>query len=134
MTPNSDLYELLYISSIAPAASISVVPRIAKHARERNAKLDVTGLLIFDGARFCQHLEGSESVVRALYARIEVDPRHTQVIALQQGASPTRRFPRFSMGYADLAELDSLQLMVKQSSKTARETFNDLLPTVDMEP
>jgi len=43
----------------------------ANHAR------DVTGLLIVNGDRILQILEGREDAVRELYAKIEADSRHT---------------------------------------------------------
>ena len=43
------LYEVLYVSTIAPDQPLSVVAEIAGRARFVNAELDITGLLIFDG-------------------------------------------------------------------------------------
>lgn len=57
-TYNPALYEVLYVSTIAPDQPLSVVAEIAGRARVVNAELGITGLLIFDGQRFCQQLEG----------------------------------------------------------------------------
>ena len=55
---NTALYEVLYVSTLAPDQPLQVVAEIAAHARPANASMDITGLLIFDGQRFCQQLEG----------------------------------------------------------------------------
>ena len=60
------LYEVLYVSTIAPDQPLSVVAEIAGRARFVNAELDITGLLIFDGQRFCQQLEGPQKAVLKL--------------------------------------------------------------------
>lgn len=54
------LYEVVYVSTLAPDAPIRVVEAIARKARPANQERDITGRLIFDGMRFCQQLEGSQ--------------------------------------------------------------------------
>ena len=63
MKISSALYEVLYVSTLAPDQPTAVVAEIAAKARQVNAELDVTGLLIFDGQRFCQQLEGPQKAV-----------------------------------------------------------------------
>jgi hypothetical protein len=66
-------------------------------ARSNNKKQDVTGALLIDGDRFVQVLEGDETTVRGLYARIAADTRHDQVELLDEQAVPERVFSRWSM-------------------------------------
>lgn len=47
-----------------------------------------------------QFLEGPEAPIRALYARIERDPRHTAVALLADGSATAREFPDWAMGFA----------------------------------
>ena len=54
------LYEVLYVSTIAPDAPVSVVANIARTARVFNAAHDITGLLIFDGQRFASSLKAGK--------------------------------------------------------------------------
>ena len=46
---STSLYEILYVSTLAPEAPLSVVGDIAAKARQANAERGITGLLIFDG-------------------------------------------------------------------------------------
>ena len=64
-----ELYELLYVSSIAPESEVNIVGQIAREARAKNARQGITGLLVFDGERFCQHLEGSSAPIKQLQAQ-----------------------------------------------------------------
>lgn len=50
-----------------------------------------------------QVLEGPEADVRALYARIQHDPRHAQVVTVSEGPGPQRRFAEWRMGFGHLA-------------------------------
>ena len=86
MSPSSSLYEVLYVSTIAPEAPLSVVADIVRKARPGNQERGITGLLIFDGQRFCQQLEGSQKQVLSLVERIRADPRHTDVHVVHHGA------------------------------------------------
>ena len=85
MTHCAALYEVLYVSTLAPLHPPTVVAEIAARARHVNAELDVTGLLIFDGQRFCQQLEGPQKSVLKLIERIRNDPRHINVEVLHHG-------------------------------------------------
>lgn len=66
----------------------------------RNGTLDVTGALIYTGARFAQLLEGANSAVDQIMASIEKDRRHEQIIYLPVRQRPVRRFATWAMAYA----------------------------------
>ena len=82
---NTALYEVLYVSTLAPDQPLQVVAEIAAHARPANASMDITGLLIFDGQRFCQQLEGPQKAVLKLMERIGDDTRHVNVEVVHHG-------------------------------------------------
>ncbi|WP_213953023.1 MULTISPECIES: BLUF domain-containing protein [unclassified Variovorax] len=98
---NPDLHEILYCSNLATGLSPAVVGTIVAHARVRNAQRGVTGLLVFDGYRFCHHFEGPRDTTVRLMDRISDDPRHTDVRVVYEGPLEQRRYPRFEMGLAD---------------------------------
>lgn len=125
-----NVYEVLYVSTLSPAAPLQAVAQIAVKARLSNEATGVTGLLIFDGMRFCQQIEGPREEVLALTQRILQDKRHTRVEILRQGPLDARRFKRFALGYA---EVDVLALMEKSDSTQALARFLALLPNLDMD-
>ena len=100
MTHCAALYEVLYVSTLAPLHPPRVVAEIAARARHVNAELDVTGLLIFDGQRFCQQLEGPQKSVLKLIERIRNDPRHINVEVLHHGPLAGRRFQQFTLAFS----------------------------------
>ena len=75
-------------------------------AREKNERLNITGLLLYKNRSFMQLLEGSEASVREVYAKICVDPRHKWVRTLMTGPASERDFPQWFTGFENLDELD----------------------------
>ncbi|MEJ8846688.1 BLUF domain-containing protein [Variovorax rhizosphaerae] len=109
---NQALHEILYCSKLAAGISPTVVGTIVAHARARNAQRGVTGLLVFDGYRFCHHFEGPRDATVRLMDRISDDPRHSDIRVVYEGPLVERRYPRFDMGLvdpeADFPDLDRL--------------------------
>ena len=132
MKISSALYEVLYVSTLAPDQPTAVVAEIAAKARQVNAELDVTGLLIFDGQRFCQQLEGSQKQVLSLVERIRADPRHTDVHVVHHGALATRRFRQFDLGYTSSDDGDLLARLAQLDGQAAMAAFTALLAHVDL--
>jgi hypothetical protein len=95
------VFELVYTSFLSPMADIRSVAEMVRKARARNRDHGLTGLLVFDGERFCHHIEGDREAVLQLAARIAEDKRHERVTILHQDfAGPTRRFSDWHLAYA----------------------------------
>ena len=95
---------LKYVSrSTTPLGGAEVDAIVAK-AQKRNQSLDVTGVLVTTGNLFYQVLEGPESAVDGLYARIFADPRHTDLLVLGvEEHIEARFFADWSMQQVDLS-------------------------------
>lgn len=132
MHTSSRLYEVLYVSTMAPDAPVSVVAGIAAKARLANQQRDITGLLIFDGQRFCQQLEGTQKQVLSLIERIRLDPRHTDVNVVHHGPLAARRFKQFNLGYASVDDEDVLARLEQLDGQAAMDAFTAMLSTVDL--
>ena len=91
MTEETSLFEIFYCSVLKQDLPPATVGAIVTQARARNAQHEITGLLVFDGMRFCQHLEGPPEAVKTLMQRIDQDSRHTDVRVVYQGALAARR-------------------------------------------
>jgi hypothetical protein len=71
------IFRLTYLSSPVKPFTDADLDDIEGKSVEANNARDVTGLLILNGDRILQILEGRESEVRELYGKIEADARHT---------------------------------------------------------
>lgn len=127
------LHEVLYVSTLSPDSPVKVVSQIAAKARIANEAAGITGLLVFDGMRFCQQLEGSRKQVLALMERITHDPRHVNVEVLHHAPLAERRFRRFSLGYAAVEDVDVLARIEESGPEQAMAQFLALLPSIDLD-
>jgi Sensors of blue-light using FAD len=128
---NAQLYEAIYVSTIAPGLPISSVADIAGKSRIANQINEITGLLIFDGMRYCQQLEGAPKQVLKLMEKIRHDPRHVNVEIIHHGELASRRFKSFSLGYTTVEDPEVLERLEKLDGQAAITAFLALLSQVD---
>ncbi|HEX8623122.1 MAG TPA: BLUF domain-containing protein [Allosphingosinicella sp.] len=91
---------------------------IHQTARHLNALEGVTGLLLFDGSRFLQIIEGGEAAIDNLVERLRRDPRHSAFEVRDERFVDSRSFEDWSM------EL----LLVSAGYKAARQEVATILP------
>ena len=93
---------ILYVSQslIPDATAQEEVGSMVDSAQIRNRSLQVTGALLYTGARFAQLLEGPRCSVDEVMASIEKDSRHEQITRLPVRQQFARRFPTWAMAYA----------------------------------
>jgi Sensors of blue-light using FAD len=108
--PLSEVFSLVYLSSATVPFSEGDLLELLKQSRANNARLGISGMLLFQDGDFLQVLEGEEDKVRALYDKISLDPRHGRRTTLFQGWSGSRDFPDWSMGFHDLNSPDTAKI------------------------
>lgn len=93
------VFRLIYRSKSLIAADRldEELGNILRVARHKNAERGITGALLLYDDWFAQTLEGEEMEVRALYAMIERDKRHTSVQLREENPSSPRVFSRWAM-------------------------------------
>jgi hypothetical protein len=129
------LYEVLYVSTLAPQAPITAISDIIGRARPKNLVRGITGVLVFDGMRFCHAVEGPQLEVLTLMEEIRDDERHTDIRVLHHGQLPERRFARFRLGYTPEDDPDALlQLAALEPAQEIMEQFLALIPQLDLDP
>ena len=131
----TELHEILYCSLLAPDQPTEIVGQIVSRARASNATEGITGLLVFDGMRSCQHFEGPRRQVLGLLNRLEADPRHTEMRVVYEGELLKRPYQRFDMGLAqteDEAEGEDIAILQQLDGAEALERFLALRPRFDI--
>ena len=99
----SDLYRLVYASKNllqgSDAEITQAVSQILAASQRNNARVGVTGALMFNAGAFAQVLEGPQQGVEGTFERIQCDPRHGDVTVLQCGPAESRSFANWSMAF-----------------------------------
>jgi hypothetical protein len=107
------VFQVFYVSRASAAFDNAQVQSLLQAARRQNARLDVTGCLLFSGHCFAQVLEGAQPVVNAMLRRIGADPRHLGVRVLSQAQRDERDYADWAMGYLyDLNLEDDLETLL----------------------
>jgi hypothetical protein len=107
------VFQVFYVSRATTAFDNATIQSILQASRRNNARLHVTGCLLFSGHCFAQLLEGAQPVVTALARKIAADPRHVGVRFLSQAHSAERDYADWAMGYLhDLNLEDDLETLL----------------------
>lgn len=103
---------LVYTSQVAPNLGVDQVDDLARDAARFNVQAGVTGVLLFDGVRFLQYIEGPEDGVSVVYARIITATSHFDLREIAQGPVVRRFCPYWAMRWlpTDQSEIDFISL------------------------
>jgi hypothetical protein len=97
----SALTQIIFASTAVQAFSIRELSDLLAGARAHNQAHGISGLLLYHEGVFLEVLEGAEEDVQSLYAKIEVDPRHTHCRLLLRSVIVKREFGEWLMGFVD---------------------------------
>jgi len=100
------LHALVYCSNAVSGLTLAQVDDLARDAAAHNLIAGVTGVLLTDGKRFLQYIEGPEDGVVAAYARITFARSHTDIVELGRTTGGPRRFPYWSMRWLPIEPED----------------------------
>jgi hypothetical protein len=96
------MFSLVYVSSAVTPFSKAELAELLSVSHQNNARLGITGMLLYKDGNVMQVLEGEETAVLELYSRIGRDPRHNGLLTILKGPVEGRQFPDWSMGFRDL--------------------------------
>jgi len=99
------LHELIYVSDAAYDMAPQELNALLVQARAKNARLEVTGILVHYRRHFMQLLEGEKATVLALFDEICRDPRHRNVMNVWDHGIEARNFAEWSMAFVTPDEL-----------------------------
>jgi hypothetical protein len=91
------LKSLAYTSLARLDLADSDLHEIHREARQLNALDGISGLLVFDGARFLQIVEGAPEAIDSLVERLRRDTRHAAFEIRDERRVGERSFPDWSM-------------------------------------
>jgi hypothetical protein len=96
------MIRLIYVSTAGQYLSEQDLGALLEKAQERNARQNVTGMLLYAGGNFIQVLEGEEKDVEDIYSSIAKDKRNKGHIVMKKESITERNFPEWAMGFKHL--------------------------------
>ncbi|HBZ46387.1 MULTISPECIES: BLUF domain-containing protein [Stenotrophomonas] len=94
------LQAFAYVSEAVDGIDGPGIDRILAEASNFNRVAGVTSVLMFDGRRFLQYIEGPDDGVAPVEQRVINARSHQQMRELARGEVGTRHFPRWTMASA----------------------------------
>jgi len=104
------MFRIVYLSSATELFRKSDLLALLEQSRIKNARLGITGILLYSNGNFIQAIEGEEPVVRNLFKTISQDLRHNGVLDLIDETIGEREFPDWSMGFRDMGAESEIHL------------------------
>jgi hypothetical protein len=96
---------LVYVSAARKLFDEAALSILLAQCQRNNARLGVTGMLLYADGNFMQVVEGDAAAVDALVATIAQDPRHSRMTVLLRMPIEQRQFAGWSMALRRLADL-----------------------------
>ena len=128
------ILRLVYVSAATELLGDAALATLLAESRAHNAADGITGMLLYTDGSFIQVLEGPVAAVRACYARILVDPRHTRVTTVFEEESEGRDFAEWTMGFLNGAAVPAEAVAGFTGFLARGTTPADLPPVIDARP
>jgi hypothetical protein len=114
------MFHIVFSSTASHHLTKAELKCLLEETRENNARLGVTGMLLYRDGAFLQVLEGDEDVVMKLVSAMGNEgPSHKNFRILLSETSEQRLFPNWSMAFRDPTD----------NSLTGTPGFSDFLNT-----
>lgn len=129
------LYTFAYCSRAAEGVDDAEVDRLIVSSQRHNLTRGITGVLVFGSGVFFQWIEGPAAEVRKLMASLHGDPRHHDIVSLDQGEEKRERlYPNWQMervGADDIRDVlqDALESAEDENNIAALQRILDHLAT-----
>jgi len=98
---HESICQLIYVSQEREQFSYAELRELQGVAIRQNRKLDLTGILLYNGGFFLQMIEGPPSAVAQVYGKIAIDSRHQKPSLLYMEHVRARSYKTWSMGVLD---------------------------------
>ena len=104
------MHHIIYMSRGVRPMSETDLRTLLQQARSENERQGITGALVYGDGQFMQIIEGEESVLATLYAKLLQDPRHINVVKLADKQVLRRSFEDWSMGFQVVSPEEFIEL------------------------
>jgi hypothetical protein len=131
------LHNLVYCSRATAGVDDAAVERIVASARRRNPMLGLTGMLVFGSGVFFQWLEGPRDGITRLMALLRADPRHENIVVLNETEEVRERmFPDWDMELVTSEHIRDVLLDAISAAEDEKnaEALGQMLAHLDASP
>jgi Sensors of blue-light using FAD len=116
------LFHVVYCSRAADGVDDAEVQRIVASSQRQNPARGITGVLVFGGGVFFQWIEGPRAEIENLMTILHRDPRHHDIVSLDQTEELRERlYPDWDM---ERVEADDIRDVLQDALDSAEDPAN----------
>lgn len=127
------LRAIAYVSRAQPDLSAQRLHTLVEDAARFNKLAGVTGMLLHDGERFLQYIEGPPDGIDSVYERILQAGSHVDIVELARGRLVQRQFPYWAMRMLPVEAALLRQLSASDWSGFTRALQGDRSPATPVD-
>ena len=98
------MHSLVYRSVADDSFELPEIYSMLSSAKDYNAEHGITGCLLYHNSQFLQLLEGEKEEVEQLFQKIRKDPRHHDVVLIENEDAEGRLFHDWGMAFHDYGQ------------------------------
>ena len=102
---------LIYHSVATKFCSNDELNLFLTSVRNKNIRLNVTGVLFYHRGNILQIIEGEYDTIIELFERIKFDPRHTDIVKLVDFPISKRSYSNWSMAFQQFSDNDWVKVI-----------------------
>lgn len=118
------LVAIAYISASVLPPTPAQLDALLLDAREFNASVGVTGVLLHNDGTFFQYIEGPDDGIARVYDRIRRSHLHAGIVELFNARERTRQFEQWHMGFCE-APRTTLQALTDSAWRATYESLSE---------
>ncbi len=116
------LTHFVYCSRAAEGVDAAEVGRIVEAAKRANLARGITGVLVFGSGVFFQWIEGPDDQIQRLITSLHGDPRHFDIVALDESEEERERlYPNWDMEWV---EAEDIRVVLQDALDSAEDANN----------
>jgi hypothetical protein len=125
-----EIWHIIYTSIANSKFENKDLIHLLEQSRRNNEKLDITGVLLYDGNVFFQVLEGEEANISEIYNRICNDNRSRSIKLISKRRINARRFPNWTMGFKKVTKKELNEIKGINNFFTDHKFLYDVNPEI----
>ncbi|MEM8509397.1 MAG: BLUF domain-containing protein [Bacteroidota bacterium] len=98
------MHSLVYRSVANASFELPEIYSMLSNAKDYNAEHGITGCLLYHNSQFLQLLEGEKQEVEKLFQKIVKDPRHHDLVVIENDEAEIRLFKTWNMAFHDYGQ------------------------------
>jgi hypothetical protein len=104
------LERLVYKSRATEPMGTLELFNLLNQSRQKNARLGITGHLLYADGMFTQCIEGTTAAIEDLWLSLSKDPRHDAITIVDRSTVYERRFEEWSMAFSSYRYLNAFNM------------------------